>query len=364
MNRLGVISALAMAAALSGCGERREPLAPEGNRGKWGWNRPLATGNPPIISVDCSPQTVSFGDTVTCTASGLPPGALPVWTYEGPHSNGQMATNTASWAGPVIETGGVSVEFTIDGQRESLPAGWTVTRRSWSWASSVGGSQATSTEIDGCMSAGWYGLTASVHCTSTTNSMLFHPIPANLSSGTGYTATSVPGSGPNGGLWYVASTSADMDLRSQVHPWYRSNSPNTFTMLGAAQAVSDGCATAFPIDPGGARSLYTVNTVCTTNYASAYSSLLNCASSHEGQHLSSATTSAQSADNDVYKLWEPLVATTAGDLQTAVSIAYTNANTRVFSAADNAHNAMTPHQFTIWDFLPPWGTTVKNDLIC
>lgn len=344
MKRFVAYGVLAVSVVLSSCG-REVTAPPKESRLKWGWDKPHATGQPAPPSMTCTPSSVAFGGTVTCTLTGVGPMGSPSWNFSGGNVQVTGPTQTASWAGPMITSGSVTVEFDVNGVADSRSVGVSVNRRtSWSWISSVGGSQGTPGVIDICMTSSISGLTASVNCTSSTTGDLFTPRPSQLSSGTGYTAGSVAGSGPNGGLWYVNQRSASMDLRTQVHRDFRSDGV-AWAMSGDATVVN-GCATAFPGAPTAPRNIFTVNNACVNTPA--FSVYVGCVWSHEGQHLSAAMTSAQSAPNDVYALWEPLVAPSSGDLHAIVSQPYTFAHDRVFSDALAAHGTMTPYQRTFW----------------
>jgi hypothetical protein len=356
---LGVVTVVA---ALSGCADNATVVAPTDDRLNWDWDAGLRTfGGGPAVLI-CSPTTVAFNGTVSCSLANVGPFNFPSWTFQGFGGVTVQGPNgMGGWSGPMVLSGDVVVNY-VDNygnpQVEYQPI--TVTRRSWSWASSVGGQQGTAGQIDSCFDPGypWVGLTASLYCTAQTADQIFYPVPAQLSSGNGYIAASVPGSGPNGGLWFVSSTSADMDLRTQVKVWYRIDGP-TYPMIGNATVVA-GCGNAFPANPSAARSIHTVNNTCVVTPP--FNSFVNCIWSHEAQHLSAATSSAQSSTNDVYKLWEPLVRNNSSDVQSAVSSQYSGAQTRVRTASQNAENTMTEHNYTFWDYKPGWDSTTKTIL--
>ena len=349
MRRTLTYCSVIVVAMLSGCADSATVVAPTDDRLNWDWDAGLRTfGGGPAVLI-CSPSTVAFNGTVSCSLANVGPFNFPTWRFlgfggvpvDGPNGMG-------GWSGPMVLSGDVIVDYVDDfGQQQTEYQPITVTRRSWSWASSVGGQQGTLNEIDSCFLPDEGGLTASVFCTQSTANKIFHPRPADLSNGTGYSAASVPGAGPNGGLWYVASASADMDLRTQVLKWYRSDGAAS-AMFGSP-TVEFGCAQAFPADPNGWRNVHTVNNVCVVTPA--FTSFVNCLWSHEGQHLSAATTAAQSSNNNVYALWEPMVASTSTELQNDVSPAYSSAHDRVLIASLAAHINMTYRPYTFWDYL-------------
>jgi hypothetical protein len=356
MKRFVAYGVLAGSVVLTSCGDGRAVTNPEDDRLKWGWDKPHATSAPQTPSLSCSPSTVAFNGTVTCTLVGVPPADSPAWSFYGQQNVYVPGpANTSSWAGPVIISGTVVVAFTHNGTQDQVSAEVTVSRRTWSWYSSVGGSQGGLGVIDSCMSSSSSGLTASVNCTFSTTGALFFPRPSQLSSGNGYTAASVAGSGPNGGLWYVSQKTANMDLRTQVHRNYRSDGV-TWSMVGNATVIN-GCAAAFPSNPTAPRNIHTVNNTCV--YTPAFNAYVSCVWSHEAQHLSAATTSARIPANDAYALWEPTVAQTSSALQSNLFGAHNAANTRVFDDADAAHNAMTYYYPIFWSNVGGgWGSYI------
>lgn len=227
-SRLAV-GVIGVAAVVSACAPEERMVAPGQTRLKWGWDNPLGTGGS-FPSLICTPTTVAQGGSVSCAFANGGPLNNPIWkfytetglTVDGPVGTGGWAGNMAiggdvvvNWIDPSTMSAGQPLVQTI-----------TVQRRNWSWASSVGGQVGTPGEIDSCFgsSFGTVGLTASKNCTETTAPILFTP--AAISNGNGYVAASVPAgvsNGPNQGLWYVASVSADMDLRTQWTKKFRAD---------------------------------------------------------------------------------------------------------------------------------------------
>jgi hypothetical protein len=330
---------------LSGCTDNATMLAPTDSRPNWNWHVSPATGGFQPILV-CSPTTVAFNGTVSCSFANGGPLNSPIWRFEA--VNGVTVSGpslSGGWSGPMVISGDVVVDYVDNnGNPATLRQGITVNRRAWSWVPFVGGRQGTPGEIDSCLSPAWSGLTSSAYCTITTNGDLFYPRPANLSNGNGYSAATVAGSGPNGGLWYVATTSAIMDLRTQVHRDFRADGP-TWVMTGS-QTVTTGCAVAFPSNPTGPRTIHTVNTTCVPTPD--FTAYVTCVWSHEGQHLRADTAAARTAANDVYALWEPMVAQTSSGLQSTVASAYSLANGRVFNAGAATENTGTQYQRIFW----------------
>jgi hypothetical protein len=349
---------VAVVVALSGCADNATVVAPRDDRLRWNWDHGLATGAGQPVLI-CSPLTPAFNETVSCSFTDGGPLNFPTWRFEGVGGVPvQGPSLTGGWSGPMVISGDVVVSYVDNyGNPGEVRETVNVNRRSWTWASSVGGRQGTPGEIDSCMASRFFGLTASAYCTDSTTDDLFDPRPAQVSSGSGYTAASVLGSGINGGLWYVSTTSAHMDLRTQVHQTLRSD--GVAWSVASNDTVANGCAAAFPSNPTDARNIYTVNNTCVPTPA--FNDNVICLWSHEGQHLSAATTSAQSATNDVYALWEPLAAQSLAGLQFIVAGRYSEANARVLDDAAATENTGTEHQYKFWyNSGGGWGTVYST----
>ena len=336
MKRLiacGVLSTV----VLVSCGEGRDVTSPQERRSRWGWDKPLGTVGQPPPEMNCTPSTVSFGGTVTCT-SNLQPSTNPSWNFWG--NVQRPGPSAGGWSGPMVTSGTVTVDFTAsDGSQQQLSAEVTVSRRNWSWSSSVSGHRGGHGEIDSCMGP-TLALTTSVDCTVSTTTELFSPVTWQVSNG--YSSVNVFGEGPNGGFWYVGQKSARMDLREQVNQKFRDDGPPwPVTSNGTVQ---NGCFAAFGNLDG--RNIYTVNTVCVPTPA--FSNMVNCLWPHEDQHVSIAVSAAQNSENDVYLLWEPLVATSSGGLYNAVSAEYSGASGRVYDASSALDNQVPHHPYDIW----------------
>lgn len=345
MKRFMAYGLLAVPVVLSGCADNAGVVAPTDDRVKWGWDRGLATGwgGPPQLI--CTPTLVPFNGTVSCVFANGGPMALPTWRFDGPGGldvPGPLISG--GWSGNMVISGDVVVDY-VDPNLgpQQLRKTVVVARRTWSWASSVGGQQGAQGEIDDCFED-WeeFGLTASKNCTVQTVANFFTP--TAVSNGNGYVAASVPGSGPNGGLFYVASVSADMDLRTQVKKDFRVDA-DSFSMTGSA-VVINGCAAAFPSAPTLPRTTHTVNTTCVPT--AAFGSMVSCSWGHEAKHLTAATISAQTPSNDVYKTLEPMVEKFQNTLHSRIDIAYSGAKNRVLFDALDAHESMTLVLFQFW----------------
>jgi hypothetical protein len=351
MRRFFTYGVVAMLVVLAGCAD---PAAPRDDGRKWEWPDGLATGSPfgdPVLF--CNPTTVAFNGTVSCTLANAVPTNNPTWHFE---SEGGQAVSgpayTGQWSGNMVITGDVVVNYTMSsGSPGQLRETVSVTRRTtgWSWASSVGGREATAGEVDACFSTNPHqlGLTPSKDCANPEFAIdLF--IPVEPSDNNGFVAASIPAgtsNGPNQGLWYVSTATADMDLRAQVRKRIRADG-DTLNITGH-DSTSAGCATAFPSAPTLGRNVRTVNKVCLPT--ASYDNTFACVRSHELLHVDRATASAQQSANDVYKLWEPVVATSANSLRIALSNLYVGANDRVFDYSEDLHSTLTNTPYAFWD---------------
>lgn len=354
MKKQLAVTILTMTAVLGACRGNEVVAGPAANRLKWGWDKPLATGGGGPVLV-CSPTTVSHLGSVTCSFAGGGILNLPFWHFEadGPCCIVLGPGATAQWTGDMVVSGDVVASW-VDfdtGLPHQLRKTITVQRRNWSWVTSVGGQAGAPGEIDTCFDpANWFqfGLTARTDCTSTNDAaILFSPV--NLSNGTGYVAASIPagtGNGPNQGLWYVASVSADIHLRTQQTRKMRADG-DTVTLAGTGSVttlVRNGCVAALGNALG--RNHRTVNTTCVPTPDFATHS--TCTWAHEARHLDSALVSAKRPLNDVHKLFEPVVMDSAYLLDDELFALYNDAHTNVNNSASNAHGSMTWVTFTYY----------------
>lgn len=350
MRRRSLVGLLGVLLAVGACRDVRTPAGPAASRQKWGWDQPLATGGPPPSpALACSPSTVTLGSTVTCTLSNVPPSASPTWSFRNTDVSVDGPGNTASWSGPLATSGEVRVDFEIDGSSDFRTFSVVVTRRTWSWASSIGGSAGSPGDIDSCFGVSDAGLTASVNCSGyAAESQLLTPRPSQLQNGTGYSSTSVSSNGPNGGVWYVTQATAGMDLRTQVSKEFRADGA-AYAMLGHATVVV-GCANAFPAQPTLGRNTHTVNITCTGNYTSQFNGYVSCLWAHEGAHLSGALASAATSTNDLHAVWEPRVGDSDTDLRDEIQLDAQYLEGRINTDAYNAAHNLPQQSFSFWRF--------------
>jgi hypothetical protein len=243
-----------------------------------------------------------------------------------------------SWGGRMITTGTVSASITINGTTYTPSEIIYVGRRSnLTWWGNIDGRQGNQGEVDQC----WpvlnppAGIMTGQSCTATNNFLLFTP--EHVSNGAGYAAAQVAGTGINGGLYYVNSASATMQLRTQIKRELRTDA-TPLTMTGDPIIVA-AC--------GGptARTTYTVNTVCQS--VAAYSNFVTFAWAHEGRHLNAALVEGNQLRSDVHVLWEPLVANDLSALQTLARDVYADTHNRIALAAQNSHTG-TPFSYSFW----------------
>jgi len=291
-------------------------------------------------------QPSAFLGTATCTAANIPPTGNPTWSFEtdaGVPVSGP--SSTLSWSGSTVASGTATVTYTDDnGQQQPLSAGISVPRRTSSWVSVVGGSTGQPGEIDVCIQGDWDGLTASKLCTSSSDAEhFFIPRVAELSASNGLSVGQVGSTGPNANLRYVDQMTADMDLRTQISPRYRTNG-TPYSLAFAPSALTAACAAA---SVTGSASVYQANAVCTSNLVE-FNNLVSCIWSHEARHMTAGIGAAQYSNNDVYVKWEPLVREDATSLVAAAKVEYENVHLRVRGIIVAAHNTGPYTGFAGW----------------
>jgi hypothetical protein len=195
----------------------------------------------------------------------------------------------------------------------------------------VGGRPATDTIIDPCIGAD-VAVTASVNCATTmANREIFIPTTVAVGLGQGFTVGHNPTGGPNGDIWYVASASAKMDLRSNIKRDWRLSDGDQHPILGVDSLVAH-CGS-------GPRNVADANRCREGEFATNFASMISTMWSHEGRHIDTAVTAAREAAYDVYRLWEPLKADDSVALVLAVSGEYTGARDAVFARSAKLDSA-------------------------
>ncbi len=248
-----------------------------------------------------------------------------------------------SWAGILVTSTTIQVDVDIDGGITTVGAPILVQpRTSLNWPSSMGGGPADSTEIDPCFAYGGsevLGRTVSVSCPeSGANHLLFEPwdhSPADFVN-----VAKVP-YGPNGNLWYVASTSIDMRLKYAVNPRYRSDGA---PIAVANSLVAPGCQAFYGnTDP---RNHFHVNSVC--YFVPPYFSMLSHIGQHEARHVTAATTAARDTPGDLPKRLRSIFGSTADQVKQQARTQYEQAHTYVLGKTVFADSAPKSQNFIIY----------------
>lgn len=366
---------------VSGC--HPDPVSPVTSAAKWKWGEPAGTGgggggcgdsnllpsgalssqsSRPLLDCEeghdvdivCDPGTVDVGETMYCDLDITPSVwyslQVVLWEFDGPGIHAEKAGGLA-WSGPMVIGGTITAHVIIDGQNYFPLTFVDVSRRNWSWSSSVTSGHAVGNELDDC----FYkptdeGTTSGLSCSSSLQYALFTP--ATVAQNGGYSATSVPGSGPNGGFWYIVSASARADIRAQLNSEWRSDGP-AHSMTGDTLIVNS-CQRAFPT--ASALNRLTVNTLCDVT-SPGFVLLHAFAWAHEDRHVSAAVNAATQSANDVHALWEPLAAASESDLRQIASFNYTLSHVNVQqSANDQAVHTGIPYtkQAFWWNSSSGW----------
>jgi len=164
-----------------------------------------------------------------------------------------------------------------------------------------------------------------------------------LSNGNGYTAGQVTDEGPNAGLWYMASATATMQLRTQIRREYRADGVPQ-SMVGDS-AIVNACFGVF--GNSNKRTTVEVNTQCQS--VPAFGSFVAFAWNHEAAHMSAALSAAQGSQGNVYLLWEPRMAGSASELHVLADKDYFDAHSAISSAANTHTGGSTT--FWFWRFV-------------
>jgi len=300
----------------------------------------------PNVFVECQPFLLNFLQNTTCTLQSIPfapeyPIVVQRWRFVGDYPDAIVTRPTSDWhwAGPVVLGGTVEVDFTMAGITNTVRAQIYVFRRDWTWATGIGGRDGLPGEVDDCFQPSANppaGITVGMSCTDQFFTQLFTPAPqAAISDGSGYSAQSVPGSGPNSGIWYMQGVSATMQLRTQIHKEYRADGP-THPLVGDPVLVNH-CTTAF--NNANPRNMHAANTLCF--YYAEFDSAVAVIWDHERRHMTTGLQYANASSGDLYKRWEPLVALSNLELQSKVRQEYQNTAILVANGMLTAHGTQT-----------------------
>jgi hypothetical protein len=108
------------------------------------WN-PTPSGNDNVMTLSCSPSSVTRGSSTTCTVNNPPSGAtFSNWQFKDSSNNTVSGSGTStSWSGVVATSGTVSVKVTSGNRAPILTAPITVTARSGLAFTAAGASKRT-----------------------------------------------------------------------------------------------------------------------------------------------------------------------------------------------------------------------------
>lgn len=340
-------AALLVALTIVGCQPDLTPTS--ATLSEWDWSGPATVG----AAVVCTPQ-VGFLGQGGCTLAVDPSAVVgPVtWRFESDDGwSGVVRTvsgqGSLDWYGSMAISGTVSATFQpYGGPPATLQDHITVTRRNWSWAGSVGGSQGAPGEIDECFAGPQVvGKMAGSACSSVYPTALFSHVPSG-----GYSTHYVDPIGPNANLWYVKNASITMDLRTQVNRRYRADADTLDVPMGGDPAVTAGC--------GPQRRTH--HHVHTSGCAApkSFASMVAWVWHHEGLHMSRALYLAGTPQGDLHKMWEalvrpdpPLVDSTAVEQRDLVEV-------WIADGALCTHTGITPHFDVWWNVGGGWQATV------
>ena len=96
-------------------------------------NPTAPAGNDNVITLTCSPSSLTRGSNATCSVSNAPTGAtFSSWKFTDSNNNTVTSGNTgSSWSGIMVTGGAVSVSVSAGGKSTPLSASVTVTNRNW-----------------------------------------------------------------------------------------------------------------------------------------------------------------------------------------------------------------------------------------
>jgi hypothetical protein len=224
-----------------------------------------------LPSLTC-PDSVTRGQTVTCTVSNLGGGSVQSWEWVGetfamdPGLIVSESSSTLVWQGIAVDGGTVTAHVVMGGTSQTLTDQFAVRDRPWRWGPgdwhyNQGAAPACSTArpapAPDTLHIGWNrnaGVSIA-HCFDPAYHRWILPDPLQNPTD-GYTLAPVP-SGPNKGLWYVVSAQYRIDRVSNLNPHLLPSGPPY--PLGGAQSVE--CATAGIATPV-VVNLYEFNKTC------------------------------------------------------------------------------------------------------
>ena len=331
---------------------------------------PQSGGGGPLPSdFTCTPTTVAFNQTVTCTLV-ISDYAIAddqfVWKFTGfgDINSGvevQDTTTQMSWSGKAVIGGTVTVSAMLNGQLYAKEAQFDVGRRSGSaWKPSpFVALDAAPGELDetNCLSDEVWGAVASSNCGSIGGSTFFTR--ATVKDDEGFTAAQVPDAGPNASLWYVASQSLGVDLRAQIKKRLRDDDtqkhPVSFAATGNLLLVCT--QDTMP------KTVYHQNALCE---GTPFFRFIDAVWEHEHRHTTFSLAKLQEESHDVPKKWEPLARKTKDNLVVDAKSVFNSTNIRLALLntihIDNSPVSYSP-ALSFYDWLNgDWRYVVKYSL--
>lgn len=301
------------------------------------------------------PSGVDWGATATCNI------VLP--NAGSPYTIGQWAampwalddtipgqSGVGTWGGRLVTSVNIAVHVrSAVSDTTFLEASIEVTRRSWTWTTPPRWQRGGLGEIDACMPTGYYGLMAGISCQGQPWPLLT-PGPDSLESLV--TVDNVADNGPNHTIWYVASRTVKMDLRTQIIHWYRSDG-DTYPLIGSPTVIN-GCQSVLPGQEF--VSMHAVNTQCAP--LNAFADLLVFAWGHEARHADSALVAAQTVNGNLPFRLEPLVTRDSLELVDSYTFEYLSANAYIGEEANRTHTGAC-RIFKIWT--PDFGSWAQRN---
>jgi hypothetical protein len=193
----------------------------------------LVSGSEPVtvLSLQCTPSTVTRGQSVTCTAGGVTAGQVTGWSFSGV-SGGQSfpvvgPAGTLSWSGTMVLGGTVTV--TAAGKMKS--GSITVNPRSSGFTATM----PTPQQVPNGSMVGNQQLDTLVSPPTTDEGSM-----GEAAYGWGYHAGNSTGSGPNAGIYYVSSFTDQSLLGWEVNPALQNpNDPFYQSQGGCYATVSE-----------------------------------------------------------------------------------------------------------------------------
>lgn len=194
------------------------------------------------VEIDCTPSNVSFGGFIGCDLVIEPPNWTTVhvgtWQFIDTFGNSTTRAGGISWNGTMVSGGTMNLSVQVNGSWFYPSTQVSVSRRIWTWApvvlgfhASANGTATTDGELDACFhNPNDQGTHSGTACNAQYKAYFYQP--REVSQSGGYLAQPVPGTGPNGGFWYIVTPSATASMRSQINRKFRTDSRDYYPMTG------------------------------------------------------------------------------------------------------------------------------------